>query len=804
MKDLSPHVMKQPPQVVEATTRVLPGIEEIHLWDYWLVVKRHCWLIAATFLAAVLMAGLSTYSQPPIYSAETSLLIERQAPQVLGLQGAMPDYHEWDEYDYYRTQYEILKSHSLAARVVRELDLANDPAFTRSDVQPGLIAGAWAKLKTVWTGKPVQAQVPLPRFLQETQANDQNVDEVSINQGLIGAYASMMQIQPVRRTRLVRIAFHTPDPELSSRLANAHANAYIRQGVQIRTQASGDAEKFLEEKLVELKERLEKSEAALGVYRRDKQIVSLDAAENMVVQRLSDLNKRLTEAEGERIALEAQVHLIRKRAYDSLPPVLESALIQTLKDQVAKLDAEYARLSSQFKTGYPRLVEVEAQFKGLQRRLNGEIARVVQGLESSYLAAERQESELRRTMEQQKVSTLELKDASVQYAILEREADTNRQLYDNVLQRMKEMGVVAELRTSNVFTIDKARTPFGPSGPQRRRSIMLAAIVGLLGGVGFAFFFEYLDNTFKTPEELERALHLPNLGLVPDFQQSSDQLPDYSPIPLSHSPTEHGNSSPEAKKETSAPWMASLHTEVTAVRPDLVLSHHPFSALTEAYRSLRTALLLSRAGDAPRTILFTSGSQAEGKTTTVGNMSILFAQMGVKVLLIDADLRLPDCHKLFGLENGPGLTECLTTRQNRHKLIHPTAVKNLFLMRSGALPPNPTELIGSQRMNDVLTKLRKHFDYILIDAPPVIPVSDALLLATMVDGVVLVVGGRDTPKRVVKQAYARLGGVATKILGTVLNGVNVRSEYYSDYYSHSSAYFQPVSEERPIFETVAS
>ena len=567
MKELSPYVMKQPPQVAEAVTRVLPGIEEIHLWDYWLVVKRHRWLIAATFLAAVLMAGISTYSQPSIYSAETSLLIERQTPQVLGLQGAMPDYHDWDEYDYYRTQYEILKSHSLAARVIHELDLANDLAFTGPNRRPGLIASTWATLKTFWTGKPVRPAVPFPSFLQETRSNGQEAGEVSTDPGLMGAYASMMQIEPVRRTRLVRIAFHTTDPELSARLANAHATAYIRQGVQIRTQASGDAEKFLEEKLIELKERLEKSEATLGLYRRDKQLVSLDADENMVVQRLSDLNQRLTQAEAQRIALEAQVHLIRKRAYDSLPAVLESALIQTLKNQVAQLDGQYAKLSSQFKPGYPRLVEVEAQLKGIQRRLNDEVRRVVQGLESAYLAAEGEERQLRLTMEKQKASTLELKDASVQYAILEREVDTNRQLHDNILQRMKEMGVVAELRTSNVFTIDKARTPLAPSGPQRKRSIMLASIVGLLGGIGFAFFFEYLDNTFKTPEELERALHLPNLGLVPDFQQNSDRLPDYSPIPLSHATTQYAVSSPEAKKESSTPWMASLHTQVSSVRP---------------------------------------------------------------------------------------------------------------------------------------------------------------------------------------------------------------------------------------------
>ena len=815
MKQLSPYVIQQSPQEPEAKTPILPNIskispvEDLHFWDYWQVVKKHRWLIAVSFLATVLITAFSVLRQAPFYTAETALLIERRQPQVLGIQGVMPEGYEWDEYDYYRTQYEILKSESLAAQVIQEQGLHYDPAFVGKKQAPGLLADWRAKFSQLWTGvssqeaQPDLALVSSPEFASDAVLDLDLVDDQGPAPDLIGTYTAMLQVKPVRRTRLVKVAFQTPDPDLSARLANAHAETYIRRGMQLRTQAGGEAERFLEEKLVELKERLEKSEASLNTYRRDKQIISLDDKENIVVERLADLNRRLTEAEAERIGLEAEVRLIRERAYDSLPAVISNKLIGELKHQAAQIEGEYAKLKAQFKPGYPRLTQLGAQLKETQQRIRHETQSVVQGIESAYLAAEAKENELRAKMEEQKATTLGLKDASVQYAILEREADTNRQLYDNVLQRMKEMGIVAELRASNVFVIDKARPPLGPAGPQKSRSLVLAAFIGSFGGIGFAFFLEYLDNTFKSPQEIERTLQSPNLSVIPDFQRVGGRTARYAPITGAGRRRRTDSQVLEVQHRGKETWRASLDTEVSVVGPDLVLSQHPFSAVTESYRTLRTALLLSRAGEPPRTLLFTSGSQGEGKTTTAANMAVMFAQMGEKVLLIDADLRLPDCHILFGLDNGPGLTECLTNQKSQQKAIQPTPVKNLFLLPSGAQPPNPTELIGSQKMYDMLGDLQKRFAYILIDAPPVIPVSDALPLATMVDGVVFVISGQSTSKQVAKQAYQRLSSVPTKILGTVLNRVDVRNGYYHDYYSRSNAYYYRTAEGRATVEMAA-
>ena len=308
-----------------------------------------------------------------------------------------------------------------------------------------------------------------------------------------------------------------PTLDFSAQLANAHAQAYIRQGLKFRALATEDAEQFLEKKLVELKERAEKSEAVLNNYRRDNGIISLDDKENVVVDRLADLNKRLTEAEAERITLQAQFQLIRQRAYDSLPDVINNPLIQNLKAQLSRLDGDYANLSAEYNLGYPRLAQLKSQVDETRRRLNEEIRTVVAGIESAFLAAGAKEKELRGKFAEQRSAALQLKDASVEYALLARDVATNRQLYDSVFQRRKEMGVAAEQRTSNIFIVDEAKPPLEPSRPKIALNLLLGVLMGGMGGVALAFFVEYLDKTVSRPEDVERYVHLPTLGIVPEF-----------------------------------------------------------------------------------------------------------------------------------------------------------------------------------------------------------------------------------------------------------------------------------------------
>jgi polysaccharide biosynthesis transport protein len=608
--------------------------------------------------------------------------------------------------------------------------------------------------------------------LPSPQVPKADTDDSSINPSLIDNYKGMLRIEPLPRTRLVYIGFDSQDPALSASIANAHARAYVSQGLKLRDQANQEAQKFLETKLAELKTRVEESEKALNDFRRGKGILSLTDKENIVVERLADLNKRLTDAEAERIGLEAQAHLIKKRAYDSLPAVLSHSLIQGLKAQVVQLDAEHAKLSAQFLPGYPRLAQLKAQLEEAKSRLAHEIKTVVEGINSAYSAAAGKEKELRAQMEKQKAQTLELKDAAVQYGILAREVDTNKQLYDSVLGRLKEIGVAAEIRTSNVSIVDAAELPRVPSWPRKNLSLLIGAFVGLIGGLGLAFFFEYLDNTLKNPEEAERYLGLPILSVVPDFftlpkAQAQGKLPLVS---------QAGRIPPPSM---CVPAKSQAGSKLR------------FALITETYRKLRTSIFLSRPGMPPKTILFTSGISSEGKTITVANTAIVLAQLGHQVLVVDADLRRPACHKALRVQDGPGLSNVLAGLIDLEPAIKATAVPNLSLLNCGSIPPNPTELIGSKKMDETLRTLKTRYDFVLIDSPPVVPVSDAVDLSTMVDGVVLIVRGQQTPKHLAKMAVAQLNNSHTTILGVVLNRIDIRSAEYAEYYRYYVSDYYP-------------
>ena len=656
----------------------------------------------------------------------------------------------------------MLKSRSLAAQVIKDQKLASNPVFTGQAMRTNILAALLSlPMKPInWLNSALSPAVPIPAH---------STDIYGVNSQLINAYQGMLNVKPLQRSRLVSVAISSPDPVLAAKIANAHANAYVHQGFALRSEANQEARKFLESKLAELKDRVEKSEDALNQFRRSKGIISLDEKENIVVDRLADLNRRLTEAEADRIGLEAQARLIKKRQYDSLPAVIGNGLIQGLRSQVVQLEAEHAKLAAQFLPGYPRLAQVKAQLEEAKSRLAQQIKNVVDGINSAYSAAAGKENELRAQMEKQKSDTLALKDAAVQYAILAREADTNKQLYDSVLGRFKEISVAGEIPSSNITILDRAEVPTQASKPQKRRDLMLGALLGLMGGLGLALLLEHLNNTLRTPEEVEHYLRLPNLAIVPDFyslpgQQKSD-LPS----------AQYGKLKFDNK--------LCLPTRKSA------LSDPRRSAVTESYRRLRAVILLSRAEAPPKTILFTSGTANEGKTITVANTAIMFARLGNRVLLVDADLRRPTCHKALRMRSTTGLVDYLAGQQELDQVIKSTLVPNLWILNGGSVSPNPTELIASKKMQETLNAVKEYYDFIFIDSPPIMPVSDAVVLSSLTDAMIFVVRGQNTPKQIAREAISQLGNNRSKILGVVLNRIDVRSAEYRDYYRYYNPEF---------------
>jgi polysaccharide biosynthesis transport protein len=763
---------------------------KIDLWVYWRLVRKRLRLIAAVVAGTVFVTLIHLLMTTPIYTAETTLMILPKAPTGIDPAEALLEIEaSYDGSDYFKTQSEILKSRTLAAAVVRNLGLNHDPAFTGSG-RPGLfssmIGNLRQRLHDLVTPPPPGTNAPRTGLLG-----------VSADQ--INGYLGGLAIRTIPSTSLVEVSYSSADPMLAARIANAHAEAFIDRGIEMHRQSSIEAEKFLNRKLIELKDHLEKSEVALNDYRRAKGIIpglmSLDGKDAVVIDRLTDLSKDLTKAQVDRIGLESQVELIHKHMYDSLPVVMNDKQVEAMQGELNQLAAQDASLASQFTAAYPPLAQLRAKESALKGRLNQEVQNSINGIESSYQQALAKEHDLEAEMQHQRTLTMSLNDAAVQYAILQRDVDTYRQLYNAVLKRLKDVGVESEAQTSNVSIVDKATAPRIPSYPKKLRDLMVSGILGLLGAMGLAFLLDYLDNTLKDPEEAERYLRLPNIGIIPEFSRinSSAYGPKgYAPRKaLTAALADDDDDAPRAL--TNGNGGNGLRSRKASAIQELVTEHGSYSALGEAYRNLRTALLLSRAGAPPKVTLITSAIAGEGKTVTAVNTAAMLAQLGASVLLIDADMRRPRCHRVLGLDNNLGLTEALTGVRDLHDLIRPTSVPNLFFLGSGSVPPNATELAGSSKMHQVVTQLQQIYDYVVIDSPPVMPVSDALLLSTIVDGVLLVSNASRTPKQQVRAARARLEYARAKIFGMVLNRVRIHHSEYQ-YYNHQG-YYTPGDED---------
>ncbi len=591
-------------------------------------------------------------------------------------------------------------------------------------------------------------------------------DDKGVAPGLVHAYLADLKVTPMTDTNLVKISITSPNAELAAVIANQHVKEYELQQREEHGEESEEAQRYLGSKLLDVKGDLEKSEAALNAYRSEKGIIpgliSLDGKDAIVLDRLSDLSKDLTTAQVARISLEAQVSLIKKHQYSSLPSIIDDVTIEGMNKSLDGLYAQRAALASQFKASYPPLAKLDAEIGDMQARLAAMINAKVGALQSQYEEADAKVAELQDEMDKQRQETLRLNDSAAQYAMLQRDVDTNRELYNAILTRIKDVEMSGDIQSKNVSVINSAEVPGGPTSPKKLLALMLASMGGLGLGLGLAFIVEMTDNTLKNPEEAENYLKLPNLGVVPEFSSVNGK-------------------SAYAPRELMSGGGGGASTVLPPGR-ELVTTHGSYSRVGEAYRNLRTALLLSRAGGPPKVTLITSAMSREGKTVTAVNISVMLSQLGGNVLLIDADLRRARCHRVLAVDNHLGLTEVLTGSRELVEMIRATEIENLYFLGAGSVPPNPTELLNSPRMAEVMTQLRERYEYIVIDSAPVLPVSDSMVLSKLTDGVVLVANGSATPRQQVKTACARLEYARAKILGLVLNKVKIHSPDYHNYY----------------------
>jgi capsular exopolysaccharide synthesis family protein len=769
-----PRTFPMPPSEYKPPEHLALGPdEEPDLREYWDVIRRHTKLIAGLFIIVEILTLLVVVLvATPLYTGLSTILIESQTPQVLesNSNNDRPDREEVASF--YRTQYEILKSRTLAAKVVRALRLDHNPYFTQkpSTQKPSLLSRLLSWPRSLFSSSHALS----------SEADRQRADILGVKAEMIDKYLAGLTIRPEFDTRLAQIAYTSPDPVLAAKITNAHIEAYIEDGYERRSHSNEAARRFLEGQLGELEKRVEKSEAAVNDYRRHRgDVTPSNVGKNeMVSDRLAAINKALVDAEEARIALQADVETIKNNDHDAVPAVVSNVLIQNLKVQLAQLQGRYANMASQYTPDYPDMVRLHAQVQEVQRREQEEISRVINGVRSKYQSALDRETEIRSQLDNEKARAMLLNDASLQDAVLSREVDASQTLYKSVLERIKLLGLSSESEVTNVSVIDTASVPLVPSSPKKKLSLVLSGFLALMAGIGMSFMLERFDSGLKSADEVQQYLRLPNLATVLRLSGARERSLLAKPvIQLPKFNTNSNGTYAEAVQRLAA-GPDSDDENGTAPSPGLL------TVSGEAYRAIRTSLMLSRAESPPKTVVFTSAVPGEGKTVTVANTAIAFAGMVDRILLIDADLRRASCSKLLHREPNTGLTEVLTGLCDLKDAIQPTAVKGLFFLSAGVNPPNPSELLGSRKMREVLAAVETLYDHVLIDSAPILPVSDTVVLSAMVDGVVLVASS-ETARKLVRDACHRMFHVSATMLGVVLNNVDADQQRYdASYYSY--------------------
>jgi len=717
---------------VSASTSVEPP--PIDLRAYLAVVRKRMWSIVAVFVVVVAAAGLWVARQPRIYKASTSIVIDPMPPRALKNVSDVVEIgagNYWATKEFYETEYKIIRSRDVCQKVVDKLGLAKDPAFL------GVAGGADPDLRAKLVA---------------------DADPVAI-------LRSMVTVEPVKDSRMVLVSVSDTDPKRAALLSTAVAEAYRDQNVERRIEGTGNVVEWLDEQIKGLKPRLEASEMALYDYRKknDMLTASLEDRQNIVSQKLLDLNKSLTQLHSQRIQLEAKIAQIHKlqplakkdpSAFDSLPEVENSDLIQNLKESLAVREQEYAQLQQRYGPKHPKLVAAGEALGAARSAVDHEIANVVSGIEGKYQEVVDAERGTQRLLDDVKAEAFDLNKKAIGYGRLEREKKDNERLYNMVLERMKEANISGQQRTNNVRIVDAALVPVRPVKPRAFVDLSVASVLGLFLAFGIAFVREYLDTSLKTKEQVEDELGIPFLGIIPLVQERA---------------------------------------ATTGQAVDLHVLGNPRGQVAEACRSIRTNLLFMSPEHPLRRLLVTSAGPREGKTTTVVDLGIVMAQSGGSVVLVDTDMRRPRLHKVFGVSGEVGLSSVILGEATLADAVKTTEVPGLSVLPCGPIPPNPAELLHTERFARILDELAERFERTLLDSPPLGAVADAKVLSVRADGALIVVRSHKTSKDMVAQAADSILDVKGRILGVVLNQVDLERReyggYYYQYYRQYGAYY---------------
>jgi len=726
-----------------ALYNVLPA-QESSLREYLRVLIKRKWLVISCIVGIFAAVAIASLRQTPVYEAVGQIAVNKSDPNLITFKDSMPVVEYYDQGDL-DTEVRIIQSDLLALQVIRQLNLDKRAEFG---------------------GHPDQKQANLVADPLQTDSNRATA--------VLGAFLAGLHVSLIPNTRIIEIHYNSTDPQLAASVVNTLASTYVEQNYKTKFESTMQASDWLSKQLVDLQMKVETSQEKLVRYQKEHEILGNDEKQNITTEKLDEINKELTSAESDRMQKEAIYRQTQSTDPDAIAAAIVtgnpggSGLLDSLRSQQAALRIQAADLSTQFGPSYPKIAQINNQLKEIDHQLQSETNKAVDHLRGQYLAALQRENLLHGSFEKQKQEANKLNESAIEYSLLKRDVESNRTLYEGLLEKLKEAGVTAGLRSNNFRILKPARAPSAPVEPNIPRNLSFALVLGVITGLGLAFLLENMDNTVRTPEQAQALSGLPSLGM----------------IPLGSKTTTHGTAANRLALTSSKEAVET----VTQVRPQ--------SQMAESYRALRTSLLLSNLGAPPKVIMVTSARPQEGKTTTSINTAIVLAQKGVRVLLVDADLRRPSVHKTLGMGPRSGLSNVLTGSATLQQTITISPlVPNLFILPAGTPPPNPAELLASANMRDLIAELREQFDHIVIDTPPTLSVTDAVVLSPRADATILVIRSGHTTKQALRRSRDILMQVNAHVAGVLLNAVDLTSPDYYYYYEYQGKYTHYYQEE---------
>jgi capsular exopolysaccharide synthesis family protein len=707
---------------------------DLHLLDMIATVRKYRRMVLSFFVIVFGLVVLFTYAATPLYEGAAKVLIEKV--EVENLTGRIRS----GSYDpeFYETQLQLIRSRAVVERVVEMLNLEEDydRYIEAANKNRTILQFAWQ------VSGQVMQDIKQVLFAKEDKPEAAKGRKAEI----VAKLTQSLIVRPMEGTRLVTINYLSPNPELAAMVANTTAKAYIEETLQLKMDSTRRSLEWMSRKAEDEAQKLKASEQALQDYMRANDIITLEDRITVVPEKLSEINIQLLRAETRRKELEILVSKIGRaggnyRQAESMSAIASDLALQAIRAQIVETEKNIMELSNKFGTRHPLMVKARGDLQVLERKKRQEIDRIIDSLRTDYELARSNENTLRGKLTGTKSEALGLNEKFIQYGALKRVVDTNRQLYDALMLKLKEQSITEETSPVNLWIVEEASPPRIPAKPWKKANLLLGLIIGVAGGIGLAFFMDYLDNTVKDPEEAEAVLGVPILGVI------------------------------------------AMRRHVKYNVEETVLKE-PQSTFAESYRGLRTAVFLSFADQAPRRILLTSAGMGEGKTTTSINLAMTLAQSEKKVLLIDGDLRKPRIHQILKVSNSRGMSTYLAGATDGH-IVQKTTIPNLYVVTAGPIPPNPSELLISSRLPTLIDSLSNEFDVIICDSPPVLPVSDTRLLCRLFDGIIMVTAGKETTYEIADRALKALRDAGARILGLVINALDIdKSSYYNHSYYH--------------------